>query len=287
MPQTSATAEESLDLKARAPHQSAFARAVQAQRSTTDPDHWTAVVDDSWRVLRGPNGGFLAGLLLQTMSQRLADPTRRARVLSLHYPKVPNAGPVEIRTSVSRSGRSMSWLTAELWQADELCVAARAAFSSDWPGVEFNQHTPPNLLPPEQGQVLTQGLPPFTRHFHYRSLYATPLADNGADAVGGYIRLREPHAYDEPLIATLADAWFPATFAFDRRPVMGATLDLTIHFRDHSALDSLTASDYVISIFRTRLANEGFFEEDGEIWSRDGRLIAQSRQLAIATPYSR
>jgi acyl-CoA thioesterase len=68
---------------------------------------------------------------------------------------------------------------------------------------------------------------------------------------------------------------------------MGATLDLTVHFRDHAALDALDASDYVLSTFRTRMASEGFFEEDGEIWSRDGRLIAQSRQLAIATPYSR
>ena len=285
MPHTSPQTSETAPHLAPQPHRSSFALAVQAQ--ATAPDTWTAVIDDSWRVLRGPHGGFLAALLLETMTQRLADPTRRARVLSLHYPRVPNTGPVEIRTAVTRNGRSMSWLSAELWQGDELCVAARAAFSNDWPGVEFNQHPRPQVLPPEHGQILTHGLPPFTRHFHYRSLYATPLADNGADAVGGYIRLRDPHPYDEALIATLADAWFPATFAFDRRPVMGATLDLTVHFRDHAALDALDASDYVLSTFRTRLATEGFFEEDGEIWSRDGRLIAQSRQLAIATPYSR
>jgi len=34
-------------------------------------------------------------------------------------------------------------------------------------------------------------------------------------------------------------------------------------------------------VFRTRVVHEGFLEEDGEIWSRDGRLLAQSRQLAI------
>ena len=32
---------------------------------------------------------------------------------------------------------------------------------------------------------------------------------------------------------------------------------------------------------RYRLSRDGFIEEDGEIWSRDGRLIAQSRQLAL------
>lgn len=267
------------------PGQSGFARAVAAERQAED--RWTAVIDDSWRVLRGPNGGFLAALLLETMTRRLADPERRVRVLSLHYPQVPKSGPVEIRTAITRAGRSMTWLCAELWQADEPCVAARAAFSGDWPGVEFARGQPPQVPPPEAGQVLIEGLPPFTRHYHYRSLFATPLAGNGHDAVGGYIRLREPHPYDPPLMAALADAWFPATFAFDRRPVMGATLDLSIHFRDHAALAALDPSDYVLSVFRSRLANEGFFEEDGELWSRDGRLIAQSRQLAIATPYSR
>jgi acyl-CoA thioesterase len=58
-----------------------------------------------------------------------------------------------------------------------------------------------------------------------------------------------------------------------------------VHFRDHAALDQQDPSDYVLSVFRSRLATEGFFEEDGELWSRDGRLLAHSRQLAIATPY--
>ena len=40
--------------------------------------------------------------------------------------------------------------------------------------------------------------------------------------------------------------------------------------------------DWVLGRFSTRTARDGFLEEDGEIYSRDGRLLAQSRQLALS-----
>lgn len=259
-----------------------FARTTHAERSADDL--WQATIDARWNVLRGPNGGYLAALLLATMQRRLDDPSRQPRVLSLHYPKVPAPGAVEIRTQLSRSGRSMSWLSAELYQDDELCVAARAAFSADWPSLEYDTNVPPVI--PEGAEIrIMDGLPPFASHYQYRSVYATPLASAGHDAVGGYIRLREPELYSAPLLAALSDAWFPSTFAHDRRPSMGATLDLTVHFRDYAALAQLAPTDEVLSVFRSRLATQGFFEEDGELWSPSGKLLAQSRQLAIATPY--
>jgi acyl-CoA thioesterase len=205
-------------------------------------------------------------------------------VLSLHYPKVPTPGQVEIRTQLTRSGRSMSWLSAELYQDDGLCVAARAAFSADWPSIEYDKAVRPTLPPDVQERQSMEGFPPFASHYRYRSLYATPKGSNGYDAVGGYIRLREPEPYSAPLLAAFSDAWFPSTFAHDRRQTMGATLDLSIHFRDYAALAELSDTDEILSVFRSRLATQGFFEEDGELWSPSGKLLVQSRQLAIATP---
>ena len=56
------------------------------------------------------------------------------------------------------------------------------------------------------------------------------------------------------------------------------TLELTVHLRSGAA----APADWALARFVTRTAREGLLEESGEIWSRDGRLLAQSRQLALA-----
>ena len=76
----------------------------------------------------------------------------------------------------------------------------------------------------------------------------------------------------------LTDSWFPAVFVMrtDASPV--PTLELTVHLRAPLPRER----DWVLGRYRTRLARHGFLEEDAEIFSREGGLLAQSRQLALA-----
>lgn len=60
-------------------------------------------------------------------------------------------------------------------------------------------------------------------------------------------------------------------------PVGVPTVDLTIHFRQAPS----GRPDWSLVRFRTLVATAGYLEEDGEVWSSDGRLLAQSRQLAV------
>jgi acyl-CoA thioesterase len=71
----------------------------------------------------------------------------------------------------------------------------------------------------------------------------------------------------------LVDGFFPVP-----------TIELTLHFRAALPLAGGTAEDFHLVRFQTTLIRDGFLEEDGAIWSRDGHLLAQSRQLALVLP---
>jgi acyl-CoA thioesterase len=88
---------------------------------------------------------------------------------------------------------------------------------------------------------------------------------------------------DAVLAAAMTDAFVPAVFKRPNSSVSGPvpTIDLTIHFRADLPLPDAAPEDFYAAAFRSTTARDGFVEEDGELWSANGVLIAQSRQLAI------
>jgi acyl-CoA thioesterase len=94
---------------------------------------WASEVDAGWFAGRGPNGGYLAAMVLRAMAAEVDDPGRQPRSLTCHYLRPPAAGPVRIAVTVERAGRATSTLTARLLQDDRPCVLAVAAFGIEVP----------------------------------------------------------------------------------------------------------------------------------------------------------
>jgi len=253
------------------------------------PDVFEGAMSRNWWVVRGPNGGYVAAVMLRALEQRLADPARPVRSLTLHYTAAPSEGPVQILTTLERSGRSLSTLSARMIQGDRLLALGLAAFSRPWKNVEFHHACMPEAAPPEAtapGRGPRSG-PPIPIHERYDTRWAlgSPPFSGASEALaGGWIRLAEPRLADAAVVAALADAWTPSVFSWATPEVQISavpTIDLTIHFRASLPLPGAKADDYYLAVFRAREAREGFFEEDGEIWSPNGILVAQSRQLAL------
>ena len=245
---------------------------------------WTGSMDEAWFAPRGPNGGFVAAVVLRAMQERVADPLRRPRSLTLHYLRPPAAGEVEVAVAVEREGRRLSTVSARLEQGGRLCVVALAAFSDEFPTVADYADAAPEVAAPEtiEPSARHPALPPIAHRFETRPAVG-PAPFSGADEAltGGWIAFADgPQPIDAPALALLADAWLPAPFTRLTEPVGAPTVDLTIHFR----APEVVVEEPVLAVFRSRVAHAGCCEEDGELWSADGRLLAQSRQLALLAP---
>ncbi len=241
-------------------------------------------IDPGWWVMAGPNGGYIAAVVLRALALAVGDASRAPRSLTLHYTAPPVAGPAQIETRIERTGRSLTTVSGRLLQGDRLKALALAAFSKPRTGPSLGHAPMPEVQPPEQCPPLDKHIEIHHRYEHRWALGSRPFSGGSQALCGGWIRLAEPRVNDALAVSAFTDAFPPALFsAVDNDKLAGGvpTIDLTIHFRTALPLAGAAPDDFVLAVFRSHLARDGFVEENGEIWSRDGTLLAQSRQLAL------
>jgi acyl-CoA thioesterase len=252
---------------------------------------YAATIDKGWWIVRGPNGGYIAAMILRAIVAEVGDGRRAPRSLTIHYTRPPEEGPVEIDVTREREGRTVSTLSARMMQGGKLMAVALAAAATDQPALSFSDVQPPSVPPPAEidADMPLPGRPEIPMRQRYETRWAIgapPGAtepDENATApaeVGGWIRLEDPEPVDHIVVAALTDAWLPAVFSRMTVPVAVPTVELTVHFREPPP----KRIEWCLVRFRSRHAAHGYVEEEGEVWSEDGRLLAQSRQLALFLP---
>ncbi|HEX4465680.1 MAG TPA: thioesterase family protein [Solirubrobacteraceae bacterium] len=255
---------------------------------------FSAEVSPDWRAGRGPHGGYLAAMLTRALMEHVADPQRAPRSLTVHYARAPEPGPAQIVTRIERVGRSLTTLSARMEQDGRPIALVLSAFSVPWAGPEFSELEMPAVRPPDPERrpgPLEHGGPPFTEHLVMQHrIGELPTKGSVPMLIGAWVGLAEQRPVDPPLLAFLSDALIPAPFLHTRQFAPAPTVDLTVHFRaatprgEAQARSEDPAEELCLVQMRTKVIQEGFFEEDGTIWASDGTLLAQSRQLAILMP---
>jgi acyl-CoA thioesterase len=242
-------------------------------------------IDGGWWIERGPNGGYVAAVVMQAFLAEVADPARHARSLTVHYLAPAVEGPARVVVTTERTGRLVRYLTARLSQGERLIATAQAAFAVlNEAAPSFADPSFPGYPPPDEVDHAGEPpvLVPMRQRYEYRHVTGAPWeGPSDAAETGGWIRLTEPRPYDTALVAALSDAWYPAVFTRLTERFGVPTVDLTVHIRSIGALQRLRPDDWMAARFRTTVATEGFLEEDGQLWAPDGTLIAHSRQLGL------
>jgi acyl-CoA thioesterase len=243
-----------------------------------------AEMSERWWVGKGPNGGYVAAVILRAI-QASASAERAPRSLTVHYQRAPRVGPVEIAVTVEREGSRVSFLSARLTQEGKVQATAQAVLSENWSDGGFDELTMPDAGEPGELHTIDPetraSRPNMLHNYRLRPALGEPAFSGGAPHTGAWIRTREPHLLDAPLAAALLDTWFPAPFVRLEGARGAPTIDYTVHFRSPLPPADATPEDPYLISFRSNTARHGFFEEDGELWSTDGVLLAQSRQLAL------
>ena len=249
-----------------------------------------AEMHQNWLIVVGPNGGFIAALLMRALTAALNDPERLPRSLTIDYFSVPQLEPVSIETKTLRAGRSLTSCYALMKQNDKIIAQANAAFSITQTGsIELPAEPMPDVLPPEQCTPMPPMLPIHANYDMRPAFGALPFAQGDRAISGGWTKLKQPppaQIFPE-MLAAVSDGWPPALFSimshesFQQSKGM-PTIELSVYFVAPENYPRISPNDYLLARFKAREASHGFFTEDGDIWSQQGQLLARTRQIAIA-----
>ena len=249
------------------------------------PGRYRADLAAGWMVGGGVNGGYqlaVVGNAVAAALPRKPDPiTMSAYFLS---PGVPGEAHVDV--DVRREGRTVATVAADLVQGDTTRISVLATYGDlgaqvgevrttaeeiDLPPLE---ECVPNSFAPEELRKIAPLMDRFDMRFHPDQIGWAVGEPSGNGVLSAWFRLIDGREPDPVELLMVLDALPPVTFDLGR---MGwaPTLELTAHVRARPAPGWLKVRHL------TRNVAGGMFEEDCEVWDSAGRLVAQSRQLAL------
>jgi hypothetical protein len=260
---------------------------------------FAADLDGGWVVGGGVNGGYLLAVLGNAVREVLlesghVDPFS----VSAHYLSASVPGPATVETQVVRAGGRFSTVAATLVQhVDGVRVPRITALATygdldtahdaetDAAAAALHLALPAPVLPPREECLPANAAPedvkkmaPLLDRFGTLLHPATAMWAIGKPSrqgvIQGWFELADHRPLDPIALLMVVDALPPVTFDLGM-PGWAPTLELTAHVR------ARPAPGWAIVRHATRTVAGGLFEEDCEVWDSTGRLVAQSRQLAL------
>ena len=257
-----------------------FAEATAVAR--TDDDRFQAEIRPGWDIADNANGGYLLTMAARAIAQRCGRPD--PITITAHYLSPGKPGPVEISTHVVKQGRRFATATATLSTGERPILTALASLGdvSEAEGPLRIDASIPDIPPPDDCVPVepTDTFPPpfmgrVELRLHPEDARFGTGEPSGVPRVRGWFRLRDDEPMDTMALLIATDAFPPTIFNADLPVAWTPTVELTAHVRARPTPGWLRCA------FTTRFITGGFLEEDGEIWDSIGRLVAQSRQLAL------
>ena len=255
------------------------------------PGEYAAQLDGGWVVGGGLNGGYLLAVIGNAIRTELAESGQPDPIsVSAYYLTPSTPGPAVVRVRRIRTGGQRSTVAASLVQHQDGVEVERitvlAVYGSlDRMSTEVQREIPAPELPPLEQCVEARLAPeevrrmaPLLERFGTRldpAYVGWAVGEPSRNGIiQGWFKLADDRPLDPIALLLVVDALPPVTFDLGL-PGWAPTLELTAHVR------ARPAPGWAIVRHATRNISGGQFEEDCEVWDSEGRLVAQSRQLAL------
>jgi acyl-CoA thioesterase len=253
-----------------------------AEHAAGATSRWSAAIAEGWDIAGYANGGYLLAITARAMSAAIGRPD--PVTVTAHFLTPGKPGPVSVAVSVTKQGRTFGTASATLATEDRPLLNVLGTFGelTDKPGPRLVDLEPPPMPSPAQCTPVDPTdtfPPPFMGRVELRLhpddasfLHGKP---SGHALMRGWFRLHNDEMIDTVALLCASDAFPPTVFNANLPVTWTPTIELTTHVRCRPATGWLRCR------FATHFVTGGFLEEDGEIWDAAGRLVAQSRQLAL------
>ena len=253
----------------------------------------THVAPGRWRTFAGPEwanpggglwGGYAIGLAIRVLEAE-PEAVGEALSLTLTYIAATPAGPLDIRTRRIRQGGSVGVWEVELLPAGSDQVGVHAIVT-----VARRPATPPfafaKMPVAPDPESLPAPPPPSEAMRHYgaasferRSMEGFPPAPGTDSRSLAWVRSRRG-PLDKALLGMITDNSAPRAMYALGPTIRTTTLTLTAYL--HATAEELAeiGDDYILVECEGRVGGGGASDERSSYWSRSGKLLATSEQLA-------
>jgi acyl-CoA thioesterase len=260
----------------------------EATRVTAGDSRWTGHTSDDYWAFVGPFGGITAATLLRAIiehPQCLGDPLS----LTVNFCAPIAKGPFDLDVRLIKANRSTQHWSVELTEdGGEAAAFATAVFAvrrSSW------SHQPAKI--PETtpfGQ--TRSYPKsnlamsWVRQYDFRFAQGEPAFDGApyAEPASAFSKMWigdiKPRRIDAPSLMSMSDAFFGRIFHVRGELVPFGTVSITTYF--HVDAEDLAAENitHLLAIADARTFHKSYGDQNGELWSPSGRLLATTQQIA-------
>jgi len=259
---------------------SSYLEATSSRR--IDDTTFGVEIDKGWAIGGNPHGGYLMALVAKAAITAVGDP--HALAVSAHFLRPPTGGAAEVRVEVVKRGRTASTVRATLWQDDKsrldtLITTGRLPDEDpSYAGLPL-----PDLLSPEECRARTEtgATIELADHVDVRIDPRTSLSSgDGKPVIRGWMAFRDGTDVDVEALLLAVDI-APPTVAHLGYRGWAPTVELSCLLR------GAPAPGWLAFEAKATQVNGAWFDEESSVWDATGRLVAQSRQLALVSAPSR